>query len=33
MPQIGFYRTLVIGFASAWVIPEDYFCKIMLKWH
>jgi hypothetical protein len=32
-PRLGFYRALIIGFASTWIIPEEYLCKIMLKWY
>lgn len=33
MRRLRFYRAVVLGFAGAWVLPEAYFCEIMLRVH
>ena len=31
--RFGFYRSVIMGFATVWLIPEEYFCKIMINIH
>ena len=33
MKKIGFYRSILVGFVAPWLLPEEYYATIMLKWH